>query len=76
VQRRDATSQYAEPQQGQQNGSRFTCAECGKELTETKFKDGSVWDVSKLAGYGRRKHNRVLCMEHYRNANALLQARN
>jgi hypothetical protein len=46
-----------------------TCADCGKELQETRFRDGTVWPPSQLAGYGRRKHNRVLCMEHYRAAN-------
>jgi hypothetical protein len=46
-----------------------TCADCGKELAETRFRDGTVWSPAQLAGYGRRKHNRVLCMEHYRVAN-------
>ena len=49
--------------------SGLSCAECGKELGETRFKDGTVWSPTQLAGYGRRKHNRVLCMEHYRAAN-------
>ena len=49
--------------------SGLTCADCGKELTETRFRDGTVWPPAQLAGYGRRKHNRVLCMEHYRAAN-------
>jgi hypothetical protein len=47
----------------------LTCADCGKELTETRFRDGTVWPPAQLAGYGRRKHSRVLCMEHYRSAN-------
>jgi hypothetical protein len=47
----------------------YTCADCGKELQETRFRDGTVWPPAQLAGYGRRKHNRVLCMEHYRAAN-------
>jgi hypothetical protein len=46
-----------------------TCADCGKQLAETRFRDGTVWSPAQLAGYGRRKHNRVLCMEHYRAAN-------
>jgi hypothetical protein len=46
-----------------------TCAECGVELKETRFRDGTVWGPEQLAGYGRRKHDRVLCMEHYRLAN-------
>lgn len=45
------------------------CADCGTELRETRFRDGTVWPPEQLAGYGRRKHNRVLCMEHYRAAN-------
>lgn len=45
------------------------CEECGVELKETRFRDGTVWGPEQLAGYGRRKHNRVLCMEHYRLAN-------
>ena len=51
------------------SGETPTCAECGNELTETRFRDGTVWPPAQLAGYGRRKHNRVLCMEHYRAAN-------
>jgi hypothetical protein len=47
----------------------LVCADCGAALTETRFKDGTVWPPSQLAGYGRRKHNRLLCMEHYRAAN-------
>jgi hypothetical protein len=47
----------------------LTCAECGEELKETRFKDGSTWTPLQLAGYGRRKHGRVLCMPHYREAN-------
>jgi hypothetical protein len=50
-------------------GESLTCAECGNELRETRFRDGTVWPPAQLAGYGRRKHNRVLCMEHYRAAN-------
>lgn len=50
-------------------GGPLLCADCGKELTETRFRDGTVWPAAQLAGYGRRKHNRVLCMEHYRAAN-------
>jgi len=46
-----------------------SCAECGVELKETRFRDGTVWGPEQLAGYGRRKHDRVLCMDHYRQAN-------
>lgn len=47
----------------------LTCADCGRPLAEVRFRDGTVWSPDKLAGYGRRKHNRVLCMDHYRAAN-------
>jgi hypothetical protein len=46
-----------------------TCEQCGEELKETRFKDGTAWSPSQLAAYGRRKHGRVLCMAHYREAN-------
>lgn len=52
-----------------QDDGDLNCADCGKALAETRFRDGTVWAPSQLAGYGRRKHNRVLCMEHYRAAN-------
>jgi hypothetical protein len=52
-----------------EGGEAPTCAECGVELKETRFRDGTVWSPEQLAGYGRRKHDRVLCMEHYRLAN-------
>jgi hypothetical protein len=45
------------------------CVDCGEPLKETKFKDGAVWSPAQLAAYGRRKHGRVLCMTHYREAN-------
>lgn len=45
------------------------CEECGEPLTETRFKDGSVWSPTQLAVFGRRKHSRILCMAHYREAN-------
>lgn len=45
------------------------CSECGAVLTETRFRDGTAWKAEQLAGFGQRKHNRVLCMEHYRAAN-------
>lgn len=45
------------------------CEECGEPLTETRFKDGTNWAPSQLAVFGRRKHSRILCMSHYREAN-------
>jgi hypothetical protein len=50
-------------------GGAISCADCGAELKETRFRDGTVWSPTQLAGYGRRKHNRILCMDHYRAAN-------
>lgn len=45
------------------------CEECGELLTETRFKDGQSWAPAQLAVFGRRKHSRILCMSHYREAN-------
>jgi hypothetical protein len=45
------------------------CEECGEALTETRFKDGTNWAPAQLAVFGRRKHSRILCMSHYREAN-------
>lgn len=47
----------------------FACEECGEELTATTFKDGTVWEPALLATYGQRKHGKVYCMHHYREAN-------
>lgn len=52
----------------------LVCQDCGEALQETRFKDGTVWAPAQLAAYGRRKHSRVLCMTHYREANDLLKA--
>ena len=46
-----------------------TCAQCGDELKEVRFRDGTIWSPAQLASYGRRKHGRTLCMQHYREAN-------
>jgi hypothetical protein len=45
------------------------CEECGEVLTDTRFKDGTNWPPAQLAVFGRRKHSRILCMSHYREAN-------
>lgn len=45
------------------------CEECAEPLTETRFKDGTTWAPAQLAVFGRRKHSRILCMSHYREAN-------
>ncbi len=52
----------------------WLCEDCGAELKETRFKDGTTWGPAQLAGYGRRKHGKVLCMDHYRAANELRKA--
>ena len=44
------------------------CEVCHAPLRETRFKDGTTWGPQQLAGYGRRKHGKVLCMDHYRAA--------
>jgi hypothetical protein len=74
-QRRQGGRQGGPPQQQGQRapspdgGGGQTCEECGEALPETRFKDGTAWTPEQLAGYGRRKHSRVLCMTHYREAN-------
>ena len=50
-------------------GEQLVCEECGEALTETRFKDGTNWAPTQLAVFGRRKHSKVLCMTHYREAN-------
>jgi len=55
-------------------GVTLTCEECGAELKETKFKDGTTWTPAQLASHGRRKHGKALCMDHYRCANEAKKA--
>jgi hypothetical protein len=57
------------PQQQPMHGEQIACEVCGDELEETRFRDGTVWSPADLAGYGRRKHGRTLCMVHYREYN-------
>lgn len=49
------------------------CSICESELHEAKFKDGTVWSPDDLADWGMRKHEAVLCMNHYREANKAKQ---
>jgi len=56
-------------EQHPQSDGPFACVECGDVLAPTLFKDGTEWTLLVLAQYGRRKHGRVLCMHHYREAN-------
>jgi hypothetical protein len=51
------------------SGEVYTCEQCDEELKEIRFRDGTTWTPSLLASYGRRKHSKVLCMQHYREAN-------
>lgn len=51
------------------NAEVYTCEQCDEELKEIRFRDGTTWTPALLASYGRRKHNKVLCMQHYREAN-------
>lgn len=78
--RKDAPAGEAEGAQGAtrsgaQDEKRETlvCAQCEQELKEVKFRDGTTWPPLQLASYGRRKHGKVLCMDHYREANAAKQ---
>jgi hypothetical protein len=76
AQRQGGYQQQAPRPQQQSNGpvsadlEDLSCEECGEPLTETRFKDGTAWAPSQLAVFGRRKHSRILCMTHYREANA------
>jgi hypothetical protein len=70
---RERPPQGGNGQQGQPEPggapSELICEECNEPLTATRFKDGTNWEPPQLAVFGRRKHNRVLCMTHYREAN-------
>lgn len=60
----------ANGQAGHSNSAEsYSCEQCDEELKEVKFRDGTTWTPSLLASYGRRKHGKVLCMQHYREAN-------
>jgi hypothetical protein len=59
----------AEATTGGESGDRLQCETCGQELGEIRFRDGTAWLPMQLASLGRRKHGRVLCMDHYRQAN-------
>jgi hypothetical protein len=52
-----------------ERGERLCCETCQQELGEIRFRDGTAWLPAQLASLGRRKHGRVLCMDHYRQAN-------
>lgn len=74
----DAVASVAAPQQAVAisipTGGVLLCDECGDQLTETKFRDGTAWNPAKLAEFGVKKHGRTLCMAHYRTANQRLKA--
>jgi hypothetical protein len=69
--RKEAPAPTSEPMAigGGDVDDRLVCEECGRELGEIRFRDGTAWLPTQLAGLGRRKHGRVLCMDHYRQAN-------
>lgn len=48
----------------------LVCELCEAELKPVHFKDGTTWEPSDLARYGQEKHEAILCMNHYREANA------
>jgi len=54
---------------GGEAGDKLVCDTCHQELGEIRFRDGTAWMPAQLASLGRRKHGRVLCMDHYRQAN-------
>ncbi len=72
---RPAAPSNGQPQATQQehvtygSGQVPKCSECGAELTVTNFRDGTSWSAVQLADAGQKKHARVLCMRHYREAN-------
>lgn len=47
----------------------FTCELCDEPLKDIRFRDGTMWTPELLATYSRRKHGRVFCLQHYREAN-------
>lgn len=61
------------PSSGSGDLNALICEQCSEPLTETRFKDGESWGPAQLATFGRRKHSRVLCMTHYREANQALR---
>lgn len=64
-----APQEQPQDEGGEDEPGSLKCEDCGHSLKETKFKDGTVWGPEALAGYGRRKHGRQLCMTCYRKAN-------
>jgi hypothetical protein len=39
----------------------YTCAACGKQITDGAAKDGSVWPAEKIVSYSNRAFGRSLC---------------
>jgi hypothetical protein len=50
------------------SGASLVCVECGAALKSVKFRDGTTWTPADLAGHGREKFGRVLCVTHNRQA--------
>ena len=65
--RKEAPAAEAGPRA--EGSDQLACETCGQELAEIRFRDGTAWLPVQLASLGRRKHGRVLCMDHYRQAN-------
>lgn len=46
-----------------EKGPVILCADCGKEITNGKRQDGSIWPAADIAAYTERKYGRALCYE-------------
>ena len=73
------TDEYAErtgknaKNQEQKSGSiaqKIFCADCKKELVETKKRDGAYWTAENIANYSKLRFGRILCPECQRKADA------
>jgi hypothetical protein len=64
-------AQQAQPQRDNGRAAErvdTVCAQCGEDLKEVKFRDGTVWTAQQLADYGVQNCGRSLCMNHYKQA--------
>lgn len=39
----------------------IACTDCGSLIESTRKRDGEIWTASDIAGYSKRRFNRVLC---------------
>lgn len=51
------------PQEATEVPVPLVCADCGKEITDAKKRDGSVWKAEEIAAYTKRFAKRPLCAE-------------